>query len=291
MCWILFLDESGHDHNALPYEVHGGVAMHVSQLWPFVQSVKATESRLFGTSLHECDSEIKGSKLLHKDRFKWAGQAAPIEGLARRAAAYNFLHARTQHRQPRHSEFSAYGQSSLQFVAEVISLMEHFGAAVFASFIPRIRKPKGLERTVPRKDMVFLFERFFRFLESHDSMGLLVMDQTEKSQDRLFVKQLDSYFVNTLTGRVRAARLVPTPIFVESDMAYGVQVADVCLFIMNWAYRYDRLDGPTRAELVDYAKRLRRLVPTGTLGQADGSVVAWHGVTFIPDPYDARPQR
>ena len=36
MSWLLFLDESGHDHKQLPYEVRGGIALHARQLWPFV---------------------------------------------------------------------------------------------------------------------------------------------------------------------------------------------------------------------------------------------------------------
>ncbi len=28
MSWLLFLDESGHDHRQLPYEVRGGIALH-----------------------------------------------------------------------------------------------------------------------------------------------------------------------------------------------------------------------------------------------------------------------
>lgn len=32
MAWLLFLDESGHDHRQMPYEVHGGVALQDAQL-------------------------------------------------------------------------------------------------------------------------------------------------------------------------------------------------------------------------------------------------------------------
>jgi hypothetical protein len=33
--WLLFMDESGHDHKNMPLEVRGGVALHVSRLWDF----------------------------------------------------------------------------------------------------------------------------------------------------------------------------------------------------------------------------------------------------------------
>ena len=43
MSWLLFLDESGHDHRHMPYEVRGGVALHVSQLWPFIRGMQKLE--------------------------------------------------------------------------------------------------------------------------------------------------------------------------------------------------------------------------------------------------------
>lgn len=74
MSWLLFLDESGHDHRTMPYEVRGGIALHASELWPFVQDMQRLELASFGTPLHHFRTELKGCKLLDKDRFKWAAQ-------------------------------------------------------------------------------------------------------------------------------------------------------------------------------------------------------------------------
>src|SRR5437868_3829607 len=60
MSWLLFLDESGHDHRQTPYEVRGGFAIHASKLWPFIQAVRTLEQSHFGSYLHEHGSEIKG---------------------------------------------------------------------------------------------------------------------------------------------------------------------------------------------------------------------------------------
>ena len=72
MSWLLFLDESGHDHKHCPYEVRGGIAIQAGKLWPFVQQLRDAEIAAFGAPLHEYQKEIKGAKLLDKDRFKWA---------------------------------------------------------------------------------------------------------------------------------------------------------------------------------------------------------------------------
>lgn len=78
MAWLLFLDESGHDHKQTPYEVHGGVALHAGEVWPFVQDVERLELECFGTRLAEFGKELKGRHLLDRDRFRWAGQASPM---------------------------------------------------------------------------------------------------------------------------------------------------------------------------------------------------------------------
>jgi len=52
MSYLLFLDESGHDHKTMPYEIHGGVALHASKLWPFVKALTNLEQAAFGDFLH-----------------------------------------------------------------------------------------------------------------------------------------------------------------------------------------------------------------------------------------------
>ena len=73
MSWLLFLDESGHDHKNMPYEVRGGIAIHAGELWPFVQSMQRLEFDSFGCQLHQYRKELKGSTLLDRKRFKLRG--------------------------------------------------------------------------------------------------------------------------------------------------------------------------------------------------------------------------
>ncbi len=45
MSWMLFLDESAHDHKNAPCEVHGGFAIRAAKLWPFIQAAQTLECR------------------------------------------------------------------------------------------------------------------------------------------------------------------------------------------------------------------------------------------------------
>ena len=59
------------------------------------------------------------------------------------------------------------------------------------------------------------------------------MDQTEKNLDRRHILRLERFSTRTEAGPLWAKRIVPTPMFVSSDLAYGIQAADVCIYCIN----------------------------------------------------------
>lgn len=293
MSWLLFLDESGHDHKSMPYEVRGGIAIHAKNLWPFVSAFNRLELSAFGTALSLYGKELKGCKLLDKDRFKWAKQEDDLPDEARRKHCRGFLTRGLEHRKPERVEFTAYGQASLEMARGVFQLLRDHGAVLFATAIPRgVQRPVTTEaEDFLRKDHVFLLERYFYFLEREHQHGLLVMDEVEKQSDRRFVQRLEAYFSKTHVGRYRTAWIVPTPFFVASDMTKAVQAADLCIYCVNWGFRLPRfgMNAPTRAEIADeFGPWLGRLQFVGD-GYRDGRTYTSYGITYVPDPYTPRP--
>jgi hypothetical protein len=287
MAWLLFLDESGHDHKQMPYEVRGGVAIQDSQLWPFTRAVQQLELWAFGCSLHDFHKELKGSTLLDKKRFKFANQAAPMPAAERQKNCRTFLMKGFQKAKPTSSEFCAYGQACIEMARGIFQLLRDHKAILFASMIPRgSGKAAGPIEELLRKDNVFLLERFFYFLESEKQSGLLVMDGTEKMADRKFVRQLEGYFVKTNAGRYRTQWIVPTPFFISSDMAYPIQAADLCIYCVNWAFRLPThgMNEPVREEIhAEFFDWLRDLQFHGD-GHKDGSVFEVWGICYVPNP-------
>ncbi len=141
-----------------------------------------------------------------------------------------------------------------------------------------------------RKDHVFLFERFYYWLHEQDEHGLIVMDQSEKQLDLTFVKRMEAYFTRTASGRNRASRIVPAPLFVASDITYAVQAADISLYCINWGFRpadWGHLD--TRQEIADeFGPKLARLQWSG-FGYRDGNSFRSRGIVHVADPYDVEP--
>jgi hypothetical protein len=287
MSWLLFLDESGHDHKQMPYEVRGGVALQDSQLWPFTRAVQQLERVAFGCSVAEFQKELKGSTLVDRKRFKFANQTDAMDAAERQKHCRAFLMKGFQKINPSSTEFCAYGQACIEMARGVFQLLRDHKAVLFASIIPRgTGKATGPIEELLRKDQVFLLERFFYFLEREKQHGLLVMDGTEKAADRKFVRQMEGYFLNTITGRYRTQWIVPTPFFVSSDMAYPIQAADLCIYCINWAFRLPAqgMNEPVREEIrAEFADWLRSLQFHGD-GYRDGQVFETWGICYVPNP-------
>ena len=215
-----------------------------------------------------------------------------MEETLRRKCCVSFLNKGLNKQSPTREEFTAYGQACLLMARGIFDLVASHDGAIFAVAIPRNapKPPADRQPELLRKDLVFLFERYFYLLEYANEMGIVVLDETEKMQDRRFVRMLERYFQETVVGRYRSTRIVPSPFFVASDMAYPVQVADVVIYALNWGFRLPQqgMSAPTRADIQDeFAGLIGRLQFRGD-GYRDGHVFKTFGIAYVPDLYTAR---
>jgi len=289
MSWLLFLDESGHDHKKTPYEVRGGIALKDNKIWPFIRQLKDLEISLFGREMRSFGKEIKGERLLNRERYKNAVKAE-IDTATRRTLCDSLL--RKEGKNPTGNEVIAYAQTCIDFAQQIIQLLKDNDAVLFASVIPKgVKKQLGLlEEDFLRKDLVFMFERYFYFLERENDFGLIVMDETDKKEDSDFVNRFQKYFTNTSKGRYRTSRIIPVPFFVSSYMTYPVQAADVCIYCINWGFRLPMLgmDAEHRKEInEDYGFYLSQLQYRGEI-TVEGEHKQVFGIVYVPDPYTPR---
>ncbi len=287
MTWFLFMDESGHDHKNMPYEVRGGIALHVGELWPFAQSIKHEEKRCFGSARNNPKYEMKGGKFLNRARIQLAQQGDLFSDEERQRLCNKLLAGEPSSLDAR----IAYAQACLKMTDSLFSLLEKHKAHIFATAIPRGAKPPIAQekkfKDFLRKDHVFLLERYFYFLEGEKDHGVLVMDESEKRLDRDFVARMEKYFTRTQTGRGWRQWIAPIPFFVSSDMNYPVQVADICLYCINWGYRNRNMNAPPRQDMVEYGKRLRQLTRKGYNIGIRRSFFH-QSIVYVPDPYAGR---
>jgi hypothetical protein len=290
MSWLLFMDESGHDHKQMPYEVRGGIAIHDRRVWPFIRAVAGLEENCFGVRLSEFKKEFKGAKLLDKDRLKWAFQDSRQSDEERKRNARAFLSKGLQKTQQSRAEFTGYGQACYEMAQGIFRLLRDHDAKLFAAVIPRgALPPDNYEaRHFLRKDQVFLLERFYHFVRKEQEQGLIVMDQVEEQSDIQFVRKMERYFVKTAKGTQRADWIVPAPFFSSSYLSVPIQVADVCIYCINWGFRRPRwgMNEPTREQISqDFHGWIDRLEYRQKISRADGTPKTLLGIVFVKEPY------
>ena len=79
MAWFLFIDESGHDRTASPYEVLAGVAIHDQALREVIDQLHQAEIRAFGRRYSDGKRELKGRVLLKNKVYRQKGMGVQVD--------------------------------------------------------------------------------------------------------------------------------------------------------------------------------------------------------------------
>ncbi len=269
-----------------------GVAIAEDSLWNLIQAIRSAEREHFGDYLRKLHpDEIKGRTLLKKKRFKSAARNVQIPteelvGLTNSCLRKGLEASRQGLAQSgvTERELVAYSRQVLNFVHRVIDLAASFSAQVFASVV-NVTTPRP-EPGRLRKDYVYLFERYFYFLETLPmrERGLIVFDELDKSQSHILLQQMTAYFVGHPTGKYRSSRIMPEPFFVHSDLTTGVFLADLTAYILGWGWRIRKMTQPIRKELQPYVTKLHDMQFIGEKPRQDKDGV-WHlfGIKYIED--------
>ena len=281
MAWFLFIDESGHDRSASPYEVLAGVAIEDRALREVIGRLHEAEIRSFGRRYSDGRRELKGKVLLKKKVYRHRDldtelDVADIPTLARAALDQG---AGADARM-----LKALAMAKLDYVASVFEICAQLNCRAFASIVETNAHPTsggGL-----RKDYAYLFERFFYFLEDNATreQGIVVFDELEKSKSHLLIDQMHRYFADTAVGQHRASRIIPEPFFVHSELTTGVQIADLIAYVISWGFRMPRMTKPARAELSLLANQvagLRYRATRARFGNPDFHIWSFSHITDL----------
>lgn len=269
MAYFLFIDESGQDHHDSPYEVLAGVSILDQDLWNLIRAVHQLEFKYFGLRYRDTGNEIKARKFLKRKTFRLANQLPTIPIDKRTELAKRALDPTN----PVTKEgLNALCQAKLAYAKELFEICIQFRCRIFASVVsdPAILPD---EDNMLRRDYIYLFERYFYFLEDKRDahQGIVVFDELDKSASHIVVSQMDKYFKSTHKGRTRSSLIIPEPFFVHSDLTTGIQIVDFIAYILSWNFRAGKLDKPCREELGSYLEFIKpmRYITQRDIGKED----------------------
>jgi len=251
--WSFFIDESGQDQKASPYEVLAALGVEDRRIWPLIRQLSDAQDHFFGMRLFEAyGREAKAQKLLNAKTFRLAGQMPPFAHAQRTRLAREAL---TNGSAPTRERLTALGQAKIAYCRFALELARGQKAQVFATIVPQAA-PRPERADALRKDYAYLFERVFYFLNGleGDPMGYLVFDEIDRSACHILLGQVSNYFVRTANGRTRARLIIPEPFFVHSDLTTLVQLADIVAYVVSWGVRLRGMNAPARSELAPIAE-------------------------------------
>jgi hypothetical protein len=288
------MDESGHDHKNMPYEIHGGVSIASTNISKFLINMQKSEMRIFGCRLSEFGTEIKGSKLLNREKFKWADYDFKFKNEEEiRKGVRRFLTAHLEKRNPLRKDMCAYGVACIKMAKTIFNLMAKYDMCIFAGVIDsELKKPANFNNPeFLRYDHVRLMEIFYLFLQERHETGIMVMDQCQEVFDNKFKRQLENYFTRTDRGKRQSELIMPEPLFIESHTNYLIQVADLCIYTINTGYRRAKqMVKAARPEIQQlFENKIHELQYTKkeiTNIEKKQHTTIRYSIRFHPDPYN-----
>ena len=208
MAWFLFIDESGHDRVASPYEVLAGIAIQDRTLRELIDRLHDAEIAAFGRRYSDGRRELKGSVLLKKKVFRHRALNAALDPADVPALARAALDDGARTGAPM---LKALATAKLDYVASVFDTCARFDCRAFASIVETDAHPTAGDGL--RKDYAYLFERFFYFLEDNaaDEQGIVVFDELEKSKSHLLIDQMHRYLRGPRSGATARGASSPSP--------------------------------------------------------------------------------
>lgn len=91
---------------------------------------------------------------------------------------------------------------------------------------------------------IFLLERFEKFLEEKDALGIAIIDPREGQVDKHFIgRELDDIHSNLRWNDGfwrKCPRIIEKVLFAESDKTIGIQIADLYCYPIFHIFEYDK---------------------------------------------------
>lgn len=289
MSYLLFMDESGH-HRGDGYEVRGGIALEMEKVWTFTRQMRGLEGKCFGTMLSHHGSELKAIKLLERKRVRLASSRNQIDEQERRKLCQEYLGQSRNNIKPTLTHGVAYSQAGINFVGELLQLIQNNAGQIFATIVPARHNtpPQKIERSFVRRDIRYLLGAYASFLEDKGFGGALVLDETDRADDKRFLKRLETYFSITAEGKSRSRLVLPTPLFTGSEMSYPVQAADIVCYLISQTFRLPQMELPRREDLpVEWIALLTKLRYEYRRTLKSGELKDHYSIIYVEKPWGA----
>jgi hypothetical protein len=215
---------------------------------------------LLATCIKETDAGRLARAMFAKRKALLAG--FKLTAAEREGKAVQFLNRRSLSK----------GVAKREFAESLFDYLREFDLAVFAIVMERPEKLPFEGPDVFQTQYRWLFERIENYMEDQhpDYMAIPVFDDLDPAQNRKLSDRFTRFMVRSDAGKAMR-QIVPTPLFVDSSMTPGIQIADWFAYVIRIheeeeLYKRTTISDPYFATI----KRFAKIVQAKTVNVDEG---------------------
>lgn len=169
------------------------------------------------------------------------------------------------------------------YIEALFDFIRDFDLTVFAMVMERPLRPLYEHETFLQPHFRWLLERIERFMEREHPAhyALPIFDNQDPRNDRKLSVCFGHFMARSQAGRAMQ-HIVPSPLFVDSSLTPGIQIADMCAYILRLSYEHNLFqDRSVGDPYLSTIKRFATIVQSKTINYAKEDGGSWYGITTV----------
>jgi Protein of unknown function (DUF3800) len=172
--------------------------------------------------------------------------------------------------------------SKREYVDSVFELLRDFDLSVFAIVMERPDKELYEGPEFLQTHFRWLFERVDRFMEREhpNHWAIPIFDGQDPGSNKKFSRCFEAFMARSDAGRAMR-HIVPSPLFVDSAITPGIQVADLFAYAIRENYENSLFEGVTSDPYFSALKRYANIVRSKTMNYESETGYVWYGISTM----------
>lgn len=171
-----------------------------------------------------------------------------------------------------------------EYAESLFEMLRDFELTVFAIVMERPTQPPYEGAGFLQAQYQWLLERIERFMEREHSneYAIPIFDGQDPASNRIFSDCFTSFMARTEAGRAMK-HIVPSPLFVDSSLTPGIQIADVCAYTTRLNHEHTLYQRDVGDPYLSAIKRYAAIVRRKIINYEREDGLTWYGIATM-DP-------
>lgn len=169
-----------------------------------------------------------------------------------------------------------------EYAESLFSWLRDFDLTAFGIVMERPAKPPYAGPDILNTQHRWLLERIDRFMEREhpDEMAIPIFDGQDPVSNRNFADCFTAFMARSKAGRAMQ-HVVPSPLFVDSSLTPGIQIADSFAYVTRLNYEHNLHAGAPKDPYLSAIRRYSGIVREKTINYERENGLNWYGISTM----------